>query len=114
MLGLHTNQTQGQRYWPHMEKFNGFNGNFLAFIYELIKQIGWTKENSKEGTRTWKIQERAIKYLTLLYNYNLASKKEILESEHVQRYRHAIRTIPLPVTTKSPDVKLEEVDALGN
>ena len=75
MLGLHTNQTQGQRYWPHMEKFNGFNGNFLAFIYELIKQIGWTKENSKEGTRTWEIQERAIKYLALLYGYNLASKK---------------------------------------
>ena len=95
-MHLHTNEAQGQRYWPHMEKFTGTNGNFLAFIYELIKQIGWTKENSREGTRIWKIQERTIKYLTLIYNYNLASKKEIQESERVTRFREAIREIPLP------------------
>ena len=77
MVALHTNQAQGQRYWPHMEKFNGLNGNSLAFIYELTKQIRWAKENPREGARTWEVQERTIKYLALIYNYNLASERRL-------------------------------------
>ena len=63
---LHTNEEQGVRYWPYHEKFDGLNGNFMAFIYEVIKQISYTKELAKEGSRNHKIQERAIKYLQII------------------------------------------------
>ena len=108
MSALHTNEVQGQMYWPHSERFNGVHGSFLVFTYGLIKQISWTKENSREGTRSWKIQERSIKYLTLIYIYNIASKKEIVQCERVNRYRQAIRQIPL-ANTSSSKVEAQEV-----
>ena len=105
MTSIHSNRTQEQRYWVHSEKFDGLNGNFLAFVYELSKEIGWYKEKSKEGTRVWKIQDRALKYLQLIYNYGLASAKEIDDSPRIRKYREAIRFIPLPKSADSVDIE---------
>ena len=105
MTSIHSNRTQEQRYWVHSEKFDGLNGNFLAFVYELSKEIGWYKEKSKEGTRVWKIQDRALKYLQLIYNYGLASASESEDSPRVIKYREAIRFIPLPKSTDAVDIQ---------
>ena len=102
---LHTNEEQNVRYWPHHEKFDGLNGNFMAFIYEVIKQISYTKEMAKEGSRNHKIQERAMKYLQIIYNWNLASLSELQNDPRILKYRQAIREIPLPNPRRAPGSK---------
>ena len=68
-MSSHTNLMQEQRYWVHAEKFNGLNGNFLAFIHELAKEIEAQMLQCREGTRFWKVMERSQEYLLMIYNW---------------------------------------------
>ena len=100
---------QEQRYWVHAEKFNGLKGNFLAFIHELAKETEAQMLKIREGTRYWKVMERSMKYLLLIYIYILGSKKEIDESKAVMNFRDAIREIPLPAPVKRTTVKSDGI-----
>ena len=111
----HTNAQQEQRFWIFQDRFNGHNGNYLSFLSEVIKEMKNNQFKYKEPSRYYKIIDRTIKYLTVIYNLNLSSKKAIQENDQIKKIREIIKLVPLPNTCKVKlSTKVKRKDAEGN
>ncbi len=85
-MSCHTNATQAERFWPHAEKFNGLNGNIIAFLGEIIKEMKNQKKKLRENSRQYKIVERSTKYIDFIYSLTLSSKKK--KSRIVNKFKN--------------------------
>ena len=100
MAVTHTSAIQEQRFWTQSEKFNGLNGNFLAYMSEVRKEMLHHLANKGEKTRQYKVIERACKYITLIYNYNIGSDTQLRECKAIIKLREVIKYVPLPKVQK--------------
>ena len=74
-MGVNT-PFQQARYWQHEEKFTGMNGTWLGYVNELIKEVKYQIDQTKEGTRLYKVKERAMKLLQLIYNLRIQTRED--------------------------------------
>ena len=74
------------RYWQHSEKFTGLNGTWLGYVNESIKEIKYQLENTKEGTMIYKVRERAMKLLQLIYNLRIQDRDTFAKSTRLLEY----------------------------
>ena len=86
---------QKARYWQHAEKFTGLNGTWLGYVNELIKEIKYQLESTRENTVIYKVRERAMKLLQLIYNLWVNDVNKFYENEKILRYLDVIKTKPL-------------------
>merc|ERR1711946_43206 len=72
---------QKARYWQHAEKFTGLNGTWLGYVNELIKEIKYQLESTRENTIIYKVRERAMKLLQLTYNLRASDVNQFYEKK---------------------------------
>ena len=83
-MGVNTPFHQA-RYWQHEEKFTGMNGTWLGYVNELIKEVKYQMDQTKEGTRLHKVKERAMKLLQLIYNLRIQTREDF-ENKKMKEY----------------------------
>ena len=86
---------QMARYWQHSEKFTGLNGTWLGYVNELIKEIKYQLENTKEGTMIYKVRERAMKLLQLIYNLRIQDREQFANNRRLEQYVDTLKRKPL-------------------
>ena len=86
---------QMARYWQHSEKFTGLNGTWLGYVNELIKEIKFQLENTKEGTMIYKVRERAMKLLQLIYNLRIQDRDQFAKNKRLEQYVEILKRKPL-------------------
>ena len=96
-MSSHTTRAQEQQFWSQPEKYNGLNGNFLAFLCEVLKEFERQMGRLNEKSRMFKIIERAQKYIQTIYIHNLSSAEEIRNNKDIQGLRTIIKYVPLPI-----------------
>lgn len=106
-MATHTSEIQEQRFWSQPLKFNGLNGNFIAFMGELRKELNYQATKQKEGSRQNAIIERCARYITVICNHKLASSEEIEKNKAVQQQRLIIKHCPLPAKRNKPINKIK-------
>ena len=74
---------QMARYWPRSEEFTGLNGTWLGYDNELIKEIKYQLENTREGTMIYKVRERAMIMLQLVYNMRIQDRGTFAKNERL-------------------------------
>ena len=79
-------QFQKARYWQHAETFTGLNGTWLGYVNELIKEIKYQLESTKENTMIYKVRERAMKLLQLVYNLRINDGSTFTTHERLCKY----------------------------
>jgi hypothetical protein len=92
----HSNVLQEQRFWPHNEKYTGLNGNFLAFMGEIRKEMIWQQMKVGDKTRHYKVVGRAIKFVEIICNYKPQASEDMKKNKTLQFLRGVIRDRPLP------------------
>ena len=80
----------------------------LIFFNELIKEMKFQGLKLTEKSRRFKVIERSAKYLSVIYNFNLATETEVDESVDLERMLKIIQECPLPAHIK--DVKPKIID----
>ena len=103
-MSTHTSVIQEQRWWSQTSKFSGLNGTFLGFINELKKELEHNLRKQKEKTRNWVICSRALKYVTIIHNFSLSTKKDLDENPNLKKMRQCIDHVPLPKVAASQSV----------
>ena len=117
-MATHTSTIQEQRWWSQQAKFTGMNGNFVAFLGEILKEMDAQKRKLRETSRAYKVIERSFRYIELIYNRSLSTAKDIQGCIKVQEYREIIRKIPLPAKpgfekSKKPKIKVTRINDEG-
>ena len=108
-MSSHTSVAQEKRFWAHEEKYNGLNGNFLAFLHEISKEMTNQMNSKNEKSRMYKVIERAGKYIETIYNNNLSSKQQIQNNDLVKQIREIIKHVPLPARVKEAEPKRKAI-----
>ena len=86
----HSSLMQEQRFWPHSEKYTGLNGNFLAFMGEVRKEMLFQQVKLNEKSRHFKVIGRSVKYIEIICDYRLQSKEDMDKNETLQIMREII------------------------
>ena len=103
-MSTHTSTIQEQRWWSQTSKFSGLNGTFLGFITELKKELEHNLRKQKEKSRNWVICNRALKYITIIHNFSLSTKKDLDTNKNLINMRRVIDHLPLPRVAPSESV----------
>ena len=106
-MSTHTSIVQEQRWWSQSSKFSGLNGTFLGFITELKKELEHNCRKQKDKTRNWVICNRALRYVTIIHNFSLSTKKDLEEHPNLMKMRRVIDHIPLPSVLRSNPVTVQ-------
>ena len=105
---------QQARYWQRPEKFTGLNGTWLGYVNELIKETKYQLENTKEQTMVYKVRERAMKFLQLIYNLRIQDRYDFANNERLLDYVKIISAKPLMKkrarNPQDPNASTTEVD----
>ena len=102
---------QKARYWQHSEKFTGLNGTWLGYVNELIKEIKYQLESTRENTMVYKVRERAMKLLQLTYNLRINDVEAFTKNPVLAKYLEVIKRKPLTkANPQDPDFAEESSD----
>ena len=107
-MGVNT-PFQQARYWQHEEKFTGMNGTWLGYINELIKEVKYQMDQTKEGTMLYKVRERACKLLQLIYNHRIQTR-EGFEHPQMTRYISNIKKKALIAVKRDSLDSFDDID----
>ena len=109
----HTSTVQEQRFWVQPGKFSGMNGNFSAFLWELLKELHYIRNKTNEKSRHFQVVERAEKYIQIIYNNDLTTIEKMKSNKELLKFRLILQEVPLKSYKKRNPVPVQR-DEFGN